>query len=146
LSSTKELKMRLYTVGYGGRSPDEFIRLLKDNGIAAVVDVRLRPDRSSMGAYVKAKDPDKGIEGLLRRAGIPYFSFVELGNLFLDFDDWQVRYPRLMEKAGDLLTERLLQAPQPFCLMCAEKSADRCHRAIIAEYLTSRGYDVEHIA
>jgi uncharacterized protein (DUF488 family) len=98
-----------------------------------------------MGAYVKAKDPDKGIEGLLRRAGIQYFSFVELGNLFLDFDDWQVRYPRLMEKAGDLLTERLLQAPQPFCLMCAEKAADRCHRAIIAGYFAQRGCEVEHI-
>jgi len=137
--------MQLYTIGYGGRTPDELVTALKEHSIRAVVDVRLRPDRSSMGAYVKAKDPDKGIEGLLRRAGIPYFSFVELGNLFLDFDDWQVRYPRLMEKAGDLLTERLLQAPQPFCLMCAEKAADRCHRAIIAGYLARQGFEIEHI-
>ena len=137
--------MQLYTIGYGGRTPDELVTALKEHSIRAVVDVRLRPDRSSMGAYVKAKDPDKGIEGLLRRAGIPYFSFVELGNLFLDFDDWQVRYPRLMEKAGDLLTERLLQAPQPFCLMCAEQAADRCHRAIIAGYLARQGFEIEHI-
>ena len=137
--------MQLYTIGYGGRTPDELVTALKEHSIRAVVDVRLRPDRSSMGAYVKAKDPGKGIEGLLRRAGIPYFSFVELGNLFLDFDDWQVRYPRLMEKAGDLLTERLLQAPQPFCLMCAEKAADRCHRAIIAGYLARQGFEIEHI-
>ncbi len=137
--------MQLYTIGYGGRTPDELVTALKEHSIRAVVDVRLRPDRSSMGAYVKAKDPDKGIEGLLRRAGIQYFSFVELGNLFLDFDDWQVRYPRLMEKAGDLLTERLLQVPQPFCLLCAEKAADRCHRAIIAGYLAQRGCEVEHI-
>jgi len=98
-----------------------------------------------MGAYAKAKNPDRGIEGLLNRAGIRYFSLVELGNLFLEFDDWQARYRLLMEKAGDLLTERLHEVPQPFCLMCAEKSADRCHRAIIAEHLAGKGYEVEHL-
>jgi len=138
--------MKLYTIGYGGRDPDEFLRLLQGNGIRAVVDVRLRPDRSSMGTYARAKTPDKGVEGLLNRGGIQYFSLVELGNLFLDFEDWQTRYRNLIERAGDLLSERLRQVPQPFCLMCAEISAERCHRAIIAEYLASKGYDVQHIA
>ena len=137
--------MKLYTVGYGGRTPEEFLRLLADGGIRAVVDVRLRPDRSSMATYAKAKDPHKGIEGWLSRAGVQYFSFIELGNQFLEFDDWQSRYRNLMERAGDLLTERLCKVPPPFCLMCAEKSADRCHRAIIASYLAERGYEVEHL-
>ena len=137
--------MKLCTIGYGGRDPDEFLQLLQGNGIRAVVDVRLRPDRSSMGTYAKAKTPDKGVEGLLNRAGIQYFSFVELGNLFLDLEDWQTRYRNLMQRACDLLTERLRQVPQPFCLMCAEKSADRCHRAIIAEHLARKGFEVEHL-
>jgi len=142
---SKETTMKLYTIGYGGRKPDEFLRLLKHNGIQAVVDIRLRPDRSSMGTYVRARTPDKGIEGLLSRAGIRYFSFVELGNLFLEFDDWQVRYQNLMKTAGDLLTKRLREVPSPFCLMCAEKLAQRCHRAIVAAYLAEKGYEVEHI-
>ena len=138
--------MKLYTIGYGGRSPEGFLRLLTDHGIRSVADVRLRPDRSSMGTYVKARTPDKGIDGLLGRAGLRYFSFIELGNLFLEFDDWQNRYQLLMDRAGDLLTERLFQIPQPFCLMCAEKSAEHCHRAIIAAYLAGKGFQVEHLA
>ena len=137
--------MKVYTIGYGGRNPKEFLDLLEANEIKAVVDVRLRPDRSSMGIYVKAKDPGKGIQGLLSRADILYFSYVELGNVFQDYEDWEVRYRTLLDKAGDLLTERLSKVPVPFCLMCAEKRSIHCHRLIIAEYLKHKGYNVEHI-
>lgn len=137
--------MKLYTIGYGGRSPDDFLELLRDNGIKTLVDVRLRPDRASMGAYVKSKDAAKGIEALLGRADIQYVSLVELGNVFLDFEDWEARYRRLLSQAGDLLTPRLLQVPPPLCLMCAEKAAAQCHRAIIAEYLAAKGWEIQHI-
>jgi uncharacterized protein (DUF488 family) len=137
--------MKVYTIGYGGRKPQDFLDLLKANRIKAVIDVRLRPDRSSMGTYVKAKDPDKGIQGLLSRADILYFSYVELGNVFLDLDDWEARFSTLLDKAGDLLTERLFKVPVPFCLMCAEKLAERCHRKIVAEYLSAKGYEINHI-
>jgi hypothetical protein len=98
-----------------------------------------------MGIYAKAKDPAKGIEGLLAKQDIRYVSLVELGNTFLEFDDWPQRYLQMLERAGDLLIERLLQLPPPFCLLCAEKDPDQCHRKIIADYLVQKGYSAEHI-
>jgi uncharacterized protein (DUF488 family) len=146
--------MKFFTAGYGGRSPRDFVDLLTAHGIRTVVDVRLRPDRASMGSYARSKDPDKGIEKLLAERGIAYRSLVELGNVFLDYEDWPERYARLLAAAGDLLTARLDhlirepdQVPGPLCLLCAEKRAEDCHRRQIADYLVEKkGWDlVSHL-
>ena len=139
--------MTIYTIGYGGRKPTEFTDLLTRHGARTVVDVRLRPDRASMGCYALAKSPGKGIQGLLAKAGIAYVSMVQLGNLFLDRDDWAKAYRQLLATAGELLTEQLVMLPlaQPVCLLCAEKDPAACHRGLIAEYLAARGHCVEHI-
>ena len=137
--------VRIFTIGYGGRKPRDLLALLRENGIRTVVDVRLRPDRACLGSYVRARDPDRGIVALLAGAGIEYRPFVELGNVFLDFQDWPERYRQLLQRAGDLLTQRLAEVPEPFCLLCAEKRSDECHRKLIADYLVRRGREVEHI-
>jgi uncharacterized protein (DUF488 family) len=127
--------MTVFTIGYGGRNKDEFLALLKEHGVRTVVDIRLRPDRASMGIWVKAKTADKGIESWLAKAGISYRSLVELGNPFRELSDWQERYRRLMDSAGGLLTERLHELPGPICLLCAEKRVADCHRRHVADYL-----------
>lgn len=138
--------MTFYTIGYGGRRPEEFVDLLASHGVLTVVDVRIRPDRASMGAYVRAKSPDRGIEHLLADRGIAYRSILELGNLFRDLDDWMPAYRAFFERAGDLLTDRLDDMAGPFCLLCAEKRVAECHRLVIADYLVAtRGWDVVHI-
>jgi uncharacterized protein (DUF488 family) len=136
----------LFTIGYGGRTREQFLALLCSHGVRTVVDVRLRPDRASMGIWVKAKTAEKGIEQWLAEAGIGYRSLVELGNVFLGFDDWPERYARLLEGSGELLTERLGDISGPLCLMCAEKRPAECHRRQIAEYLArTQGAQIQHL-
>lgn len=138
--------MQFYTVGYGGRKPAEFVELLGSKRVAAVADVRLRPDHSRMGSFVKAKSPDKGIENLLSHAGIEYYSFVELGNVFGAFENWADLYRQLLERAGDILTGRLKGISVPFCLLCAEKHVEQCHRLLISNYLIQNGFRlIEHL-
>lgn len=138
--------MIVYTIGYGGRGKDEFLSLLQSRGVKTVVDIRLRPDKASMGIWVKAKTADKGIEAWLAEAGIGYRSLVELGNIFLSWPDWPQRYQELLEAAGDLLTSRLDAIPGPICLMCAEKRVDECHRKQVASFLEMhRGATIVHL-
>jgi uncharacterized protein (DUF488 family) len=144
--SPKRSATDAFTIGYGGRAPDEFARLLTGRGVRTVVDVRLRPDKAAMGSYAKAKDPDKGIAGLLAKAGIGYVSLPELGNLFLEYDDWPERYKKYLAAAGPLLFDRLADVPGPVCLMCAEKNLSECHRRHVAEYLVrEKGWSFTHI-
>ncbi len=137
--------MKFFTIGYGGRAPDEFLRRLVTAGVKTVVDVRLRPDRASMGVYVKAKSSSKGIERLLAEGSVSYRSIPELGNVFLDCADWRERYAALLSVAGDLLTARLDGIPEPLCLLCAEKRVADCHRLLIADFLREKGHEVEHL-
>jgi uncharacterized protein (DUF488 family) len=101
--------MRLYTVGYGGRKPDEFIALLKKHDVEIIVDVRLKPERAFMGVYAKSKDPHKGIQGLLEKASIQYIWIAELGNMFRDIDDWHEKYRRYLDEKGDLVCLKLYE-------------------------------------
>lgn len=135
-----------FTIGYGGRKPDDFAKLLVAAGVKTLIDVRLRPDRASMGSYAKAKEPDKGIAGLLARAGVGYVSLPELGNLFLDYDDWAERYERFLALAAPVLFDRLEGVAGPVCLMCAEKRVCECHRRHIAAHVErAKGWTFTHI-
>jgi uncharacterized protein (DUF488 family) len=135
-----------FTIGYGGRRPPEFAKLLADRGVRTVIDVRLRPDRASIGLYAKAKDAAKGIEGLLTTAGVSYVSLPELGNLFLGYDDWPERYERFLELAAPVLFDRFDAVPGPVCLLCAERKLCECHRRHIAAHLErARGWTFTHI-
>jgi uncharacterized protein (DUF488 family) len=136
----------IYTIGYGGRGQEDLLGLIQPHGIKTVVDIRLRPDRASMGIWVKAKTDDKGIERWLGDAGVGYRSLVELGNVFLEYPDWQQRYDQLLRRAGDLLTARLDDIPGPICPMCAEKRVNECHRQQVADFLArTRGVTVHHL-
>ena len=135
-----------FTIGYGGRKPDDFTKLLTAAGVKTLVDVRLRPDRANMGVYAKAKDADKGIAGLLAKAGVGYVSLPELGNLFMDYADWPDRYEQFLTLAGPLLFDRLDGIAGPVCLMCAEKRVCECHRRHIAAHLEkAKGWTFTHI-
>ncbi len=135
----------VFTLGYGNRSPDEFTHVLEQHRIRRVVDVRLRPDRARLAAFALSKSEDKGIRALLKLRGIDYVSLVELGNLFVDQEDWGPRYRALLEHASALLLERVLGIEGDFALLCAELDHHDCHRAVIAEHLAKHGRAIVHI-
>jgi hypothetical protein len=71
----------LYTIGYGGRRPQDFVALLTQHNIELICDVRAEPRRAYPGIYTF--NPEKGrgpLLPLLAQAGIDYRWFPELGD------------------------------------------------------------------
>ena len=137
-------KTKVYTIGYGGRKSDDFLGLLASRGIKTIVDVRRRP-RGYRGCYTRAKDPGKGIAGMLAKVGIKYVWLEELGNPFQGQGEWVEAYQGHLDQLGGRLGEVLGDVSGPFCLMCAEKRVNECHRRLIADRLAEAGAEVEHI-
>jgi len=144
---------RVWTIGHSTRQIDNFISLLRENGIQLLADVRMYPGSK--------RYPQFGREALansLRETGIRYEHFPELGGRrkaradskntawrnemfrgyadYMETEDFQKGIARLAD----------LTAKQgPTAIMCAEAVWWRCHRSLISDYLKARGVEVVHI-
>lgn len=149
----------IFTIGHSNRSLDEFLELLRANGIEVVVDVRSVP----RCGYARHFDKEQLVPAL-RREGLRYlFLGEQLGGrpphpaLYSESErrvrGGQVKRYCDYEKVRDWSPfregiARLLEGARRFriALMCAEKEPLDCHRALlIAEVLRERGVRVRHI-
>jgi uncharacterized protein (DUF488 family) len=144
--------MKLWTLGHSNRGWDEFLGLLQAHGIEALADVRRFPSSRKHPHFNGAH-----MARALAQAGIEYLPLPELGgrrrprvdSLNTAWRNASFRgYADYMEtdefKAG---IERLLQLAKGkrTAVMCAEAVWWQCHRALISDYLQSRGIEIFHI-
>jgi uncharacterized protein (DUF488 family) len=143
---------RIYTVGHSTRTLAEFVTLLRVFGISVVVDIRTIP-RSRHNPQFNGDT----LPPALRRRRIRYVHLAELGGLRKSARDsantgW--RNASFRGFADYMLTEhfeagiaklRALVTEGSVALMCAEAVPWRCHRSLVADAVTARGGNVEHI-
>jgi uncharacterized protein (DUF488 family) len=139
----------IYTIGHTKKSLRQFIGLLQEAGVDAVIDVRLR-NTSQLAGFAKRDD----LAFLLRESfGIAYEHVLELAPTTEILDaykkdrDWSAyegAYPELLAERDALTVgRRLLERYQCPCLLCSEDTPDHCHRRLLAEYLAERISDLE---
>ena len=139
----------IFTVGYGSRTIDEFIALLKSNAVGFLIDIRSVPY-----SRYKPEFSREALEAALTAQGIRYLYMGEqLGGQPADrscYVDDKVSYDLLSQKAffkegiGRIRTaydKRLRVA-----LMCSEGRPEACHRSkLIGKKLNELGVVVRHI-
>ena len=143
---------RIFTIGHSTRALDEFIGLLKREGVTHLADVRAFP--------FSRRHPHFNGEQLapaLAAEGISYTHFPSLGGRRRAKKDshntaWRNSgfrgYADYMETpAFASALDSLMEAgrKQPTAIMCAEAVPWRCHRSLISDALTARGVEVLHI-
>jgi uncharacterized protein (DUF488 family) len=130
----------LCTIGFRTKPLAELITLLRQAGVEAVIDVRLR-NTSQLAGYTKRDD----LAFLLQEGfGIAYEHHPELAPTDEIFDayrqdgDWEAyetRFrPLLVEREAAEVGREILSRYRTVCLLCSEPTADHCHRRLVAEY------------
>jgi uncharacterized protein (DUF488 family) len=142
----------LYTIGHSTRAWDDFVALLAENAIACVVDVRRFAGSRRNPQYSPLE-----MAPALAAAGIAYLPMPEFGGRrkpepgspngawrvaafqgyadYMASDEFALARARLVRQAHAART----------AVMCAEAVWWRCHRRLIADDFTARGWDVEHV-
>ena len=147
-----EQKPTIFTIGYQGYSLLGLVDILKEQRIDALVDVRY-------DAYSKRPEFCKGrLRSAIEEAGIEYLHRPELGT------PTQLRKKITNARSGQeifkLYFERIskvnyryveavaeLASPRKLVLMCMEKEPERCHRKILADFISRKfGFEVVHLA
>jgi uncharacterized protein (DUF488 family) len=140
------------TIGHSNRSIDDFIDLLRKNGIACLLDIRTVPK--------SRHNPQFGQDQLapsLENAGIEYRYLPGLGGLRRPRADSPNAGWRNLSFRGyadymqtDAFAENVdaviaLGRTRACALMCAEAVPWRCHRSLVADALLVRGVHVDDI-
>jgi len=139
----------IVTVGYEGKSIDLFIYDLIKNKVGILIDVRKNAYSMKFG-FSKSN-----LSKYLGNIGIEYIHIPELGIESKDrkglrnYEDYQILFEKyanqLEDKTANLEKIKSLGNENKIALMCFERSANYCHRGVIADRLRGEGVEVENI-
>jgi uncharacterized protein (DUF488 family) len=150
--TSKGTHIVVFTVGHSTHPLEEFIALLEAHGVTCLVDVRTIPRSRHNPQFNRDTFPQA-----LTKQGIEYCHLKGLGGLrhtSADSPNTGWRNASFRGYADYMLTDAFAQElarlvelteTQQVAVMCAEAVPWRCHRSLIADALTVRRVQVEHI-
>lgn len=145
--------MEIFTIGYEGRTPKEFILWLKNHNIDLVADIRELPLSRKKG-FSKA-----ALSDLLEENNIEYVNYRGLGtpkklrSFLIETKDYKTFF-RKCEKIISKNTHDLdnilssVNKGKRVALLCYEKDPETCHRKIVANEIKKRdgnGLNIQHL-
>lgn len=147
-------KKGVYTIGFKGLTPEQFVQRLVQNKIELLLDVRFRAKSRKTG-FSKTK-----LVALLNQNGIEYQHEHHLGTppeilrevwrrggyYEPGFSDYRPRLEKSLAAQATLRRIAKLAQTKRVCLMSYETDPARCHRTVLAEKLSGHsGEDICHL-
>ncbi|MFJ8188881.1 DUF488 family protein [Streptomyces sp. NPDC096094] len=145
--------MKLYTIGFTKKSAERFFGLLREAGVATLVDVRLN-NVSQLSGFAKRDDLRYFLGEI---CGAQYTHRTELAPTKEMLDaykkgdiGWGAYEDRFLELMKMRKIDEIIQREslENVVLLCSEDNAHHCHRRLVAEYLAQQWGDItiEHLA
>ncbi len=143
------MEILLCTIGFAGKTAEEFFLLLEQARVEKLIDVRLNRGGQLSGF---AKHPD--LEYFLQRlASIGYSHEPQLAptsellDAYRDNKDWaayETGFVALMQKRGIPQAFDVSAWPQRAALLCSEAGPEKCHRRLVADLLAAHWRVQDH--
>lgn len=139
--------VNLFTIGFTQKSAQKFFDTLSNAGVKRIIDTRLN-NLSQLAGFTKRSD----LEYFLREIGnIEYVHILDLAPTKDILDaykkkqgDWENYERQFLKLMSDRQIEKRvsLEILDDGCLLCSEAKPHRCHRRLVAEYLSSKWANV----
>ena len=146
--SLKKTMIKLYTIGFTGKTAEEFFTLLHKSSVNIIIDTRIN-NISQLSGFAKGTDLKffaKKIGGISYEHNIDFAPTKELlsryRNKEINWKDYETEYLNLLDirkVAQKIDIEKLHQN----CLLCSEHTPEKCHRRLLAEYLKKVRKDID---
>jgi uncharacterized protein (DUF488 family) len=136
------MEILLCTIGFAGKTAEEFFALLQRAAVERVIDTRQNRG-GQLSGY--AKHPDLAFF-LEKVAGIGYSHepllapAPELLKLYRDNKDWpayEASFLALMRQRGVPQSLDISSWPLKVALLCSEPGPEKCHRRLVADLLST---------
>ena len=140
--------MKIFTIGFAGKSACAFFTRLKDAGVRKVIDVRLY-NTSQLAGYAKKQDLAYLLQEIVQATYVhlPIMAptkviLNEYKNGIIDWHQYEKRFNELIAQRHieDVITS---QQAEEACFLCSEAKPDNCHRRLVVEYLSKLWENVE---
>jgi uncharacterized protein (DUF488 family) len=143
------MEILLCTIGFAGKTAEEFFRLLEEAQVEKLIDVRLNR-RGQLSGF--AKQPD--LEYFLQKVACIGYSYEpelgptsELLETYRDSKDWaayETGFLALMQERGIPQAFDASRWPQRATLLCSEPGPEKCHRRLVADLLAAHWRTAGH--
>ncbi len=134
----------IFTIGFSGTKQDVFMDILAAAGVKKLIDIRL-------WRTVRFVPWASGVN-LAAALGDKYCAMPELAptkELLTAYKDGAIDWVGYEKVFNGLLRDRAVETLPALadldgvCFLCSEKTADQCHRRLVAEYLAVHHPDIK---
>ncbi|RKM08423.1 DUF488 domain-containing protein, partial [Moraxella catarrhalis] len=132
--------MNIYSIGFTQKSAEKFFKLISENNIQTLIDVRLN-NTSQLSGFAKRDDLKYFLKELCNCEYIHIPDLAPTKEILKPYQDKKITWQSYEEKFLDLMAKRNIEKylKESFfyqgCLLCSEHLPHQCHRRLVLEYL-----------
>ena len=141
-------KIKLFTIGFAGKSARVFFGKLKEAGVAKVIDVRLY-NSSQLAGYTKKSDLEYFLKEIVPADYIHMPAMSPTKEMLQSYKNGTIDWEQYEKEFDELISKRLIEnslvpsQTDKSCFLCSESQPDFCHRRLVVEYLAKQWGNVE---